>query len=444
MAVTRRSFLALNGAALGAALVPGRLLAEVAARTEPLPQLGDWSAVRSLFRLTPEYRHFSGFFIASHPAPVRQAIEAFRDAMDANPFLVVEHGMFASEAQNLQLAVCNEAAPYLGVRAQDIALTPNTTTGLALVYHGLPLKRGDEVLATTHDHVVHHESIRLACERSGASWRRVSLFDDATSATVDGIVARVRESLKPNTRVLGITWVHSNTGMRLPARAIADAVAAENAKREPAQRIRIVLDGVHGLGCSDVDIPALGCDYFSAGTHKWLFAPRGTGILWAHEAAWAALAPVVPSFSELESYEAWMEGRAPRGPTTAARVSPGGFQAYEHQWAMAAAFKLHRALGRARVAQRVAALNGRIKDGLAKLERVKQRTPRDAAMSAGICCFDVEGMANDVVVAKLLEKKFIASTSPYANPAARLSAGVFNTEAEVDEALAALQAIVSR
>lgn len=443
MAVSRRAFLALQGAALGAAFVPGRLLAEATARTEPIPKLDDWNAVRALFRLTPEYRHFAGFFIVSHPTPVRQAIEAFRDALDANPFLVVEHGMFGSDAQNLPLAVCNEAGAYLGARPQDIALTPNTTTGLALVYHGLPLKPGDEVLTTTHDHVVHHESIRLACERSGASWRRVALFDDAPTATVDGIVARVREALKPQTRVLGITWVHSNTGMRLPARAIADAVAAENAGRDPAKRIRIVLDGVHGFGCSDVDIPALGCDYFSAGAHKWLFAPRGTGVLWANESAWAALAPTIPSFSDLEAYEAWLEGRAPRGPTSAARVAPGGFLAYEHQWAMTAAFKLHRELGRARVAQRVAALNVRIKDGLAQLDRVKQRTPRDAAMSGGICCFDVEGMANDVVVAKLLERKIIASTSPYANPAARLSASVFNTEAEIDDALAVLKSVLA-
>ena len=360
MTVSRRAFLAFQGAAIGAAFVPGRLVAEVAARTEPAPKLDDWPSVRALFRLAPEYRHFSGFFIASHPTPVRQAIEAFRDALDANPFFTVEHGMFEDEANNLQLAVCTDAAPYLGVRAQDIALTPNTTTGLALVYHGLPLAKGDEVLTTTHDHVVHHESIRLACERSGASWRRVPLFEDAHSAEPEAIVARVREALRPGTRVLGITWVHSASGIRLPVRAIADAVAVENAKRDPAQRIRIVLDGVHGLGCSDADLTALGCDYFSGGTHKWMFAPRGTGILWAHEAAWGALRPTIPSFSEFESYQAWMENRAPNGPTNAARVTPGGFLAYEHQWAMGAAFRLHRELGRERIATRVAELNGRI------------------------------------------------------------------------------------
>src|SRR5205085_3448433 len=160
------------------------------------------------------------------------------------------------------------------------------------------------------------------------------------------------------------------------------------------------------------------------------------------EGAWAALRPTIPSFSDLESYTAWTEERAPRGPTNAARVTPGGFQAYEHQWAMGAAFRLHRELGRTRVATRVAELNTRIKDGLAKMARVKLHTPRAPAMSAGICCFEVDGMAPEAVVAKLLEKKIIASTSPYAKTFARLSAGIFNTEAEIDEVLTALKSVI--
>jgi len=48
--------------------------------------------------------------------------------------------------------------------------------GLALLYHGLPLREGDETLTTTHDHYVHHESIRLATGRCGATWRKIPLF----------------------------------------------------------------------------------------------------------------------------------------------------------------------------------------------------------------------------------------------------------------------------
>src|SRR5262249_19172457 len=88
---SRRGFLALNGAAL---LLPGRLLGAAQSHPPPPPRLDDWGKVRAQFRLTPQYTHMAGFYIASHPAQVRDAIDALRKALDENPFLTVEHGMF--------------------------------------------------------------------------------------------------------------------------------------------------------------------------------------------------------------------------------------------------------------------------------------------------------------------------------------------------------------
>jgi selenocysteine lyase/cysteine desulfurase len=110
---------------------------------------------------------------------------------------------------------------------------------------------------------------------------------------------------------------------------------------------------------------------------------------------------------------------------------------------MGAAFRMHRALGPARVAARVRELNGRIKNGLARIPGVKQHTPRDAALSAGICCFEVEGHSPDETVRALLARKVIASTSPYAVSYARLSASIFNTPEEVDRAVGAVRALVA-
>src|SRR2546430_6155927 len=147
----------------------------------------------------------------------------------------------SSEAENVQRKVREDVAAYLGGRQDEIALTPNTTTSLALVYHGLPLEAGDEVLVTTHDHVCHHESIRLSAERNGASVRKVALFDEAATATAEGIVTRVREAIRPATRVLGITWVHSSTGIRLPVRRIPDAPKEVNRQRSDSERVLLVV-----------------------------------------------------------------------------------------------------------------------------------------------------------------------------------------------------------
>ena len=351
--------------------------------------------------------------------------------------------MFEGEAQNLQRRVCEDIALYLGGRPEDIALTGNTTMGLALVYHGLALKPGDEILTTLHDHVVHHEAIRLATERNGASVRKIALFEEAATATVDDIVARVRSAIRPATRVLGVTWVHSATGIKLPIRCLADLVQEVNRGRAEADHLLLVVDGVHGLGAVDEPIAQLGCDFFAAGTHKWMFAPRGTGILWATSQNWARLTPLIPTFSDRECYNAWAENRPVQGPTVAARVCPGGFHAFEHQWATGAAFRMHQQIGPKRIADRIFQLNDRCRRGLAGIPKVTLHTPLDRELSAGINCFEVKGQTPQAIVEALLKQRIIASTSPYAVTYARLSAGLMNTPGEVDQAVAAVKRIAS-
>lgn len=443
MQLTRRAFLASASAVAATTLAPSRFVEALEAKTATLPGLSTWSDVRAQFSLVRDHLHFASFFIASHPKPVRDAIEDFRRTLDENPFLTVERGMFESEAENMQVKVCQEIAAYLGGQANEIALTSNTTTGLALLYNGLSLRPGTEILTTAHDHFSHHESIRLAATRSGATTRRISLFDRPADATVGGIADRVRAGIRPETRVLGVTWVHSSTGVRLPIREIAAVVAEANRNRSAADRVLLVVDGVHGLGAVDETVAEMGCDFFCAGTHKWMFAPRGTGLIWAKAENWARVTPTIPSFSSEDVYEAWMREEAPPKPETAARVTPGGFFAYEHQWAMGAAFRFHSKIGRKRIGERIRALNDQCKEGLAGIRGVTVHTPRDASLSAGVICFEVKGVEPGVVVRRLLEKRIIASTSPYRIEYVRLAPSLVNDEREVETALRAVRAIAA-
>lgn len=436
MGLSRRNFLAAPTALATTALLPAGLLSALAAETPAPPDLSDWDKVRAQFVLDPAYLHFASFFIASHPAPVREAIEGYRRAIDANPFLVIERGLFEEEENNVPLQVQAEIASYLGGRAEDVCLTPNTTTGLALVYHGLMLKPGDEVLCTTHDHYSHHESIRLATERVGASMRRIPLFDEAAEASTDSLIAALLAGIGPKTRVVGLTWVHSASGIRLPIREISAALRARS-----GAPVLLVVDGVHGLGCTDETVATMGADYFCAGTHKWMFAPRGTGLVWANADNWARLRPLVPSFSDLDAYTAWEQQKPVASPTNANRMSPGGFIAYDHQWATAAAFRMHRQMGKTRVAARIRELNDQCKVGLAENRRVKIHTPKSGDLSAGLVCFEVEGLKPTDVVKRLLARKIIASTSPYAITYARLAPSLMNTPEQVEQAVRAVREI---
>lgn len=348
---------------------------------------------------------------------------------------MVEQGLFEDDAHNVPMHVQARIAAYIGGRAQDVCLTGNTTTGLALVYHGLPLRPGDEVLCTTHDHYSHHESIRLATERAGATMRKIALFDSAASAATQSIVDALLAGIGPKTRVVGLTWVHSASGIRLPIREIA---AVLRARRES---LVLVVDGVHGIGATDETIATLGCDYFCAGTHKWMFAPRGTGLVWANADNWARLRPVIPSFSDADQYTAWEQDRPPASPNNANRMSPGGFHAYEHQWATAAAFDMHLQMGRSRVAARIRELNDQCKAGLAANRKVRLHTPMSGELSAGLVSFEVDGLKPADVVRRLLDRKIIASTSPYAVTYARLAPSLVNTSEQVEQAVRAVRGI---
>jgi isopenicillin-N epimerase len=443
MSITRRQFLTRSGLSLAAgALTSSPAISEFDEHYLVADKQDMWASVREQFNLSPEYIHLCAvFFIVSHPRSVREAIRKYRSAIDENPFLFVEQHLFGPQELNLTYKVKKSVAEYVEGRPEEIALTGSTTMGLALIYNGLPLKEGQEILTTVHDFYPHHEAIRLAAERTGASVRKIRLFDDFKEISEEMLVARVRNALRPRTRAVGITWVHSSTGLKLPVRAIAEVIKEANSDRDEADRIFLIVDGVHGFGVERDAVAKLGCDFFCSGTHKWILAPRGTGIIWGDEASWAHLRPTIPSFTAPEVFNAWQEEHPPDGPTQAAWVSPGGFHAFEHQWAMTEAFQFHQQIGRKRIAERVYALCDQFKKGLAEMAHIKLYTPQGSRLAAGLVCFDVAGMAPKEVVKKLLERKIIASTTPYQPTYVRIGPSLINTPQEIDAVLHEIRAM---
>ena len=105
---------------------------------------------------------------------------------------------------------------------------------------------------------------------------------------------------------------------------------------------------------------------------------------------------------------------------------------------MSAAFEMHEAMGRARVANRITELNTRIKQQLAGHAKIRVHTPQSPALSAGLVAFEIDGMKPEDVVKRLREQKIVASTSPYAVVYARLAGSLVNTPEEVDRAAQAV------
>jgi len=231
--VKRRDFI-VRSAVL--ALAPGGLAA--CTRSEPAPPTG-WTAVRASFGLQPGEHNLTAWWFASHPAPVRAAIERHRAGLDADA------RRYLTRRETLEDDVRGAAAAYLETSADQVALTDSTTMGLGLLYSGIALRPGAELVTSTHDFYATHEALRVRAERGGCTLTKVELYSRPDATSIDEIVSNVELALGPATRVLALTWVHSSTGVKLPVREIADVVAQANGDRAPAHRILFCLDGVH-------------------------------------------------------------------------------------------------------------------------------------------------------------------------------------------------------
>jgi len=416
---TRRLFLGA-GIAGGAALVAGctddtpspEPGAPSASEIDPRawdPQ--DWESIRAQFLLDPTLAQFAAFVLSPHTRLLDAAIADHRDQLGRD----TEDALLVGYANDD--AVREAAAAFAGGDSSQYALTGSTTMGLAIMYGGLALGEKDTVLTTTHDFFATEDSLRLLNQRTGARIQRIDLYDDPADATVDDMTKRVLDAVTPRTKVVALTWVHSSTGVRVPIQEIAAGLRDD---------VLLCVDGVHGFAAVDVDLPDLGCDFLSSGTHKWLFGPRGTGILWG--ADWAPLTEIIPSFS---------------GPDGPARLTPGGYHAFEHQWAAKDAFELMQSIGRTRVVERTVQQATQLKEGLAGLDGLTVITPSDPAVSAGIVCVDVDSMLPANVVQELRTRGVVASATPYRTSYLRLGPSIATSPEEVDRAVAALEEIAA-
>jgi selenocysteine lyase/cysteine desulfurase len=386
-----------------------------AAAVDPLdwdPQ--DWDSVQAQFLLDPEKAQLAAFVLSPHTHVLDAAIAGYRDelGLDTEAALLTD--------LEREAAVRTSAADFHGGDPEQYALTDSTTMGLGLLYGGLSLRAGDEVLTTTHDFYSTEESLRLLRQRTGATVSGVDLYDDPAQATVDDMVERLVGAITPRTKVVALTWVHSGTGVRVPVAEICAAL--EGLSRVPRDQYVVCVDGVHGFSAVDQDLPDLGCDFLAAGTHKWLFGPRGTGILWGR--SWEPLTAIIPTFSD-------------RG-SPAGRLTPGGYHSFEHRWALADAFGFMSSIGRDRLVARTAEQATQLKEGLADLPGVTLTTPMAAETSAGIVCLAVEGMAPPDAVYRLRESGVVGSSTPYATSYVRLGPSIATSP---DQVAAAVEAV---
>ena len=191
----------------------------------------------------------------------------------------------------LPTSVRREAAKLLGAEAEDISLVATTSEGLQRVAMGFPWEPGDEVLSPLGEFPSNAWPWKAQARR-GVTVREVPLWDGHLAGPEAWRSAppppgadpetRLLEALGPSTKVLAVSWVRFQDGLKLDLPRLAAGCAERG--------VALVVDAIQGAGTAPM--PALeGVAALACGGHKGLLAPQGLGLLWTDPAFRARLVP---------------------------------------------------------------------------------------------------------------------------------------------------------
>ena len=183
-------------------------------------------------------------------------------------------------------AAADRVADFLGASAGSLAFVDNASSGINAVLRSIALSPGDEILVSDQGYGGVVRAATFLANQRGASVATVSWPFPATDPAA--IVDALERAIGPRTRLAIIDHVTSETALVLPLAQLAAACRTRG--------VPVLVDGAHAPGAIDVDIESLGVDWYAANLHKWAFAPRGCGVLWAAPERREGLHPAVLSW----------------------------------------------------------------------------------------------------------------------------------------------------
>lgn len=278
MSVNRRNFLQKAGAASAAAVFSSLFqpawsrnlnnALQKAASVSSDTLAGDddfWYYVQQAFTVSPSIINLNNGGVSPAPKTVQEAMKRYYDYSNEAPsyymWRILDQGRETLRTNLSKLAGCS---------AEEIAINRNSSEGLETIIFGLPLKEGDEVVASRQDYpnVVNAWKQRELRDRIKLVWVNLELPSEDEAYLVKQFV----NAFSTRTKVVNITHIINWNGQVLPVKKIADEARKKG--------IEVLVDGAHSFAHLDFKIPDLGADYYASSLHKWLYAPIGSGLLY--------------------------------------------------------------------------------------------------------------------------------------------------------------------
>lgn len=188
-------------------------------------------------------------------------------------------------------------AEMFGCDAEEIAITRNASESLEILLMGLDLRSGDEVLTTTQDYPRMITTLRQRELREGLKLNLIKI--PLAPKNVDDIASAFERAITPRTKLILVSHQINLTGQIVPVRKVCEMARSKG--------IETIVDGAHSFAQFDFKRDDLGCDYYGTSLHKWLYAPKGTGLLYVKKdkiaKVWALMASEDKNRSDIRKFE---------------------------------------------------------------------------------------------------------------------------------------------
>lgn len=369
--IDRKQFFKQLFAGVSASMLASSMPARAASWVDNLGDLGEtqvaelddeWASVRRHFLHEADYHYLNSATLGLIPDLVIEAMEMQLRAR------------LALGKYWLDPTAVNPVAKMIGADPMEVGITHNTSHGINIIAQGLHLRRNDEVIITSHEHVGNALPWLNRKRRDGI---KLKVFEPGITAAEN--LNRISDLIGRRTKVIAIPHITCTIGTVFPIREIAQLAKEKN--------IFLFVDGAHAPGMVPLDMKSMGCDFYASCGHKWLCGPAGSGFLYINKDRINEIDPImVGAYSdkgwELTKQNQTLDDFVPE----VERFEYGTRDPVKHA-GLAAAISFMETIGWEKIANRQLDLHHSLKEKLLAFPEIEILTPSEKGSYAAILGF---------------------------------------------------------
>src|SRR6187549_900220 len=415
---TRRDFLSMTGKSVGLAALTTptikALLTQVEAATRSVAHLTPeqvamdedyWATIQNSFSVTRGIINLNNGGVSPSPRIVTDALVRYIwQQEDATAYTMWQ--LLEPQSETIRTGL----AEIFGCDAEEIAITRNASESLEILLMGLDLKSGDEILTSTQDYPRMLTTLKQRELREGLKLNLVKI--PIAPANVDDIAAAFERAVTPKTKLILVSHQINLTGQILPVRKVCEMARSKG--------IESIVDGAHAFAQFDFKRDDLQCDYYGTSLHKWIYAPKGTGMLYVKKdkipKVWALMASEDKNKNDIRKFEEI------------------GTHSAAMRLAIGEAILFHNAIGGKRKEERLRYLSRYWMNRLKDVPKVGFNTSFEPKQSCAIANFKIDGI-DPVQLGGYLMSKHKIFTTPIVHDeftGVRITPNVYTTLWELD------------